>query len=125
MYADTITASMRTTIEETERRRVTQQEYNEKHGITPTQIKRAAMAKMNDSAKQKKKKKDQKYYAGPEQSSIAADPVVKYMSKEDLERSLELTRSKMQKAARDQDFMEAARLRDELFAMQEAMDGKK
>ncbi len=121
MYADTITKSMQETIDETDRRRIKQKEYNDEHGITPTQIKRGLKTSLIPNNKDKKRKK---YYVESEEVSLAADPVVGYMKKEDLERSIEITRSKMQKAARDQDFMEAARLRDELFAMQKAQEAK-
>ncbi|MCH2215714.1 MAG: excinuclease ABC subunit UvrB [Flavobacteriales bacterium] len=112
MYADKITESMRETIDETERRRMKQEAYNAEHGIKPRQIKKAASALVGKS-----KKKQHRAYIEPEEFSIAADPVVKYMTAEDLEQSIEITRKKMQKAAKDQDFMEAARLRDELFAL--------
>ena len=112
MYADKITESMRETIDETERRRMKQEAYNAEHGIEPRQIKKAASALVGKS-----KKKQHRAYIEPEEFSIAADPVVKYMTAEDLEQSIEITRKKMQKAAKDQDFMEAARLRDELFAL--------
>ncbi|HKL03408.1 MAG TPA: excinuclease ABC subunit UvrB [Cryomorphaceae bacterium] len=122
MYADRITDSMRETIDETERRRAKQQEYNSEHGIEPKQIKRSIHASMIKGSD--KKKKGRRYYSEPEETSIAADPVTKYMSSEDLEKTIGLTRQKMQKAARDQDFMEAARLRDELFALMKQVEEK-
>jgi excinuclease ABC subunit B len=111
MYADKITDSMRETIDETDRRRLKQEEYNREHGIEPTQIRKAKAAVMG------KGKSKSKAYVEPEEMNIAADPVMKYMSAEDLDQSIDITRKKMQKAAKDQDFMEAARLRDELFAL--------
>ena len=122
MYADKITNSMEQTIDETDRRRAKQNEYNIEHGITPTQIKggRKSTLIQNNS-----KKSGKKYYSEPDGVNIAADPVMAYMKPEELDKSIEITRSKMQKAARDQDFMEAARLRDELFAMQKAVEEKK
>lgn len=115
MYADKITNSMRITIDETERRRIKQEEHNTKHGITPTQIVKAASNVVGPG-----RKRPSKAYLEPDELNIAADPVMKYMSADDLEHSIEITRKKMQKAAKDQDFMEAARLRDELFALMKA-----
>ena len=115
MYADKITNSMRITIDETERRRIKQEEHNTKHGITPTQIVKAASNIVGPG-----RKRPSKSYLEPDELNIAADPVMKYMSADDLEHSIEITRKKMQKAAKDQDFMEAARLRDELFALMKA-----
>jgi len=120
MYADTVTKSMRETIDETNRRRSRQKAYNEEHGITPTQIKKG----FKETVLQGKERKKRKAYSGPTESSIAADPVVSYMKGDDLEKSMEMTRSKMQKAAKEQDFMEAARLRDELFALQKLAEEK-
>jgi excinuclease ABC subunit B len=120
MYADTMTESMRETIEETDRRRSKQQAYNEEHGLEPKQIKKAAAATVGQGRKIGKKRA----YVESEEVNIAADPVVGYMKEEDLDRSIEITRKKMQKAAKDQDFMEAARLRDELFAMMKAKEEK-
>jgi excinuclease ABC subunit B len=117
MYADEITASMRGTIDETERRRARQIEYNEKHGITPTQIKK----KRRDLFEQSNLIDDRTTVYPDEREfdkpGIAADPVVQYMSPEKLEKLIEQTKAKMQKAAKDMDFMEAARLRDEMFEL--------
>jgi len=120
MYADKVTESMRETIDETNRRRTKQSEYNEEHGIVPTQIKKAASAAVGQGRRLSKKRA----YIESDEVNLAADPVVGYMDKDDLERSIEITRSKMQKAAREQDFMEAARLRDELFALMKAKEEK-
>ena len=117
MYADKITDSMRMTIDETDRRRLTQQAYNEEHGVTPTQIKKSAAALVGQG-----KKRQSKAYVEPDGMNIAADPVMKYMSEDDLDQTIDITRKKMQKAAKDQDFMEAARLRDELFALMKAKE---
>lgn len=122
MYADRITESMRKTIEVTEHRRIVQQTYNEEHGMVPTQIRRGATTIPGG---RKSRRAEGQPYIEPDSTSIAADPVVKYMSTEDLERSMEVTRAKMKKAAKDQDFMEAARLRDELFALRQVSEQEK
>ena len=124
-YADKITESMRRTIEETGRRRVKQQAYNEEHGITPTQIKRdrvdvlrqTAVIGIHDG-------KGRHAYVEPEGLSMAADPVVKYMSADQLQRNVELLESQMRKAAKELDYITAAQLRDELFAMRKLVEDR-
>ncbi len=123
MYADKMTPSMERTITETQRRRITQEEYNKKHGITPTQIVKAKRESLVQSGG-KRDSKD-KYYTEPTEVNLAADPVIQYMSNSDLDSSIANTRKKMNKAAKDLDFMEAARLRDELFAMQKLAEDRK
>ncbi|NOZ33700.1 MAG: excinuclease ABC subunit UvrB [Chlorobi bacterium] len=110
MYADKMTKSMQKTIDETNRRREKQLKYNEEHGITPTQIKKE-LGKIHLSDKQDEYRK--KYYS-ERKTSIAADPVVKYMNKDALEKAIQNTEKKMLKTAGNLDFTEAARLRDEL-----------
>jgi len=116
MYADTITRSMQQTIDETNRRREKQLLYNEKHGITPTQIVKTSKSLMAG--------KHKKAYAEPEQLNVAADPVVKYMDKKALEKAIEKNKLSMEKAAKELNFKEAARLRDEMFALQELLKKK-
>ncbi|TXI77264.1 MAG: excinuclease ABC subunit UvrB [Flavobacteriales bacterium] len=122
-YADKITDSMRRTMEETDRRRAKQIAYNEAHGITPTQIKRdradvlkqTAVIDIHDDGRRKA-------YVEPETLSLAADPVVRYMSEEQLQKNAEVLETQMKKAAKDLDFIAAAQLRDELFAMRKLLE---
>jgi excinuclease ABC subunit B len=121
MYADIITESMRRTIDETDRRREKQLKYNEKNNITPKQIEKALISIMGDK---KEKQGQEKYYTESEQINVAADPVVQYMSKEALEKTIEKTKKAMQKAAKELDFITAAQLRDEMYALQELLKEK-
>jgi excinuclease ABC subunit B len=104
MYADTITRSMKQSIDETTKRREKQLAYNTLNNITPAQIVRT-----NRSTLQKSNK-----YTDPEGIDIAADPVIRYMGKDALKKAMVNTRSAMVKAASELDFMTAARYRDEL-----------
>ncbi|MFY0599354.1 MAG: excinuclease ABC subunit UvrB [Cyclobacteriaceae bacterium] len=124
MYADKITDSMQKAMDETTRRRAIQQEYNEAHGITPTTIIKNREAVLGQTSVADKKKGGKKYYAEPEEISIAADPVVAYMSKDQLVKLESETKAKMEKAAKDLDFMEAARLRDEMLEVQKMIGDK-
>ncbi|MCT4602328.1 MAG: excinuclease ABC subunit UvrB [Marinifilum sp.] len=119
MYADKITKSMKETIDSTNHRREKQLAYNEKHGITPKQI-----VKSKKSIIEQTQKAEPKAYAGPETVEIAADPVVQYMSKESLEKSIEKTKKLMQKAAKDMDFLQAAQYRDEMYKLQKQLKEK-
>ncbi len=114
MYADRITGSMQTAIDETNRRRSKQIAYNEEYGITPKTVLKSKEAIMFSTRVADSRKTEKKAYAGPDDQSIAADPVVAYMDREDLEKLMGKTQKNMEKAARELDFMEAARLRDEL-----------
>jgi excinuclease ABC subunit B len=114
MYADKMTESMRKAIDETDRRRAIQKAYNEEHGITPKTVFKSRESILGQTiAVDSKKSSQHKYYAGPEETNIAADPVVKYMDKAGLEKMIKATQKKMEIAAKDLDFIEAARLRDE------------
>lgn len=124
MYADKITDSMQKAIDETNRRRTIQQAYNEAHGITPTTIIKNREAVLGQTSVADKKKGGKKYYTDAEETSIAADPVVAYMSKDQLKKLVTETRAKMEKAAKDLDFMEAARLRDEMIEVQKMLKDK-
>ncbi len=116
MYADKITGSMQRTIDETNRRRELQINYNTEHGIVPKQIVKSTEGMLTHG---KKAAAAAGYSGNEEPVSVAADPVVQYMSKEQLEKTMRQTRKSMEKAAKELDFMEAARLRDELFALEE------
>ena len=121
MYADTITKSMQKAIDETNRRRAIQMAYNEEHGITPTTVLKSREAIMGQTKVADVKPLNKHYYVEPEEIRIAADPVVQYMGKNDLELLIKETQTKMEKAAKELDFMEAARLRDELFQLRERL----
>jgi len=120
MYADKITGSMQRTIVETLRRREKQLLYNEEQHITPKQIQKALISIMGNKY-EKSTINNVNYYTEKEKIDIAADPIVQYMSKEALEKAIEKTKKTMQKAAKDLEFIEAARLRDEMFALQERL----
>ena len=120
-YADNITDSMQRTIDETNRRREKQMRYNSEHGITPTQIKKEIS---NALATERKEKGPRIYNAEPQVTTIACDPIVEYMSAEQLEKSIERTRKLMQEAADKMEFVEAAQYRDEMFKLQELLKKK-
>jgi excinuclease ABC subunit B len=121
MYADVITGSMRETISETNRRRQKQLKYNEEMGITPSQIVKKTGTILSGLSK---KGISVKAYIEPEKTDIAADPVVKYMNREALEKAVEKTRKSMEKAASELDFIQAARFRDELAELQKLLRSK-
>jgi excinuclease ABC subunit B len=111
MYADKITASMQKTIDETERRRSIQQEYNEANGITPMQLK-------------KKKKSALAQYGSDsmeEKAKLAADPIVAYMSKEEIQKLIRNVKKQMEGAAKELDFVKAAQFRDEMFELEKKL----
>ncbi|HPY67294.1 MAG TPA: excinuclease ABC subunit UvrB [Bacteroidales bacterium] len=116
MYADTITGSMKMTMDETNRRRDKQLKYNEEKGITPAQIVRKTGTIL---AGLSKKGIAMKAYVEPERADIAADPVVRYMNTEALQKAMEQARNNMEKAASELDFIKAAKYRDEMAAFQE------
>lgn len=125
MYADRITDSMQKSIDETNRRRSIQQTYNEEHGIVPKTIIKNREAILGQTSAADKKKGAKKYYSQEEtEASVAADPVVAYMSKDQLKKLASDTQKKMEKAAKDLDFMEAARLRDELQEIEKMLKDK-
>lgn len=125
MYADRVTDSMRRTIDETNRRRSLQIAYNEKHGITPRTVTKSKKEIMEQTSVVDFKGGVQKAYVEPEESiNLAADPILQYMSKEELQKSIETARKEMQKAAKDLDFVAAGKYRDELYALEELFKSK-
>ena len=134
MYADEITPSMRAAIDETERRRAIQLQYNEKHGITPQAIVKERIRvvgvdkKEESENKQKKptpKKATSSIYDIDSLHHIAADPVVAYMSKDNLEKAIEKTKADMVAAAKNMDFITAAQLRDEMIRLEDKLNEMK
>lgn len=125
MYADRITDSMKKTIDESNRRRAKQLKYNEENGITPQQIRKEMSNTLVPTEEKKPKEENRKqYYTEPENISIAADPVISYMSKAELEKNIELTRKKMMEAAKQTNFIEAAQYRDEIIKLEDLLKEK-
>lgn len=125
MYADKITDSMRITIDETNRRREKQTKYNEEHGITPRTVGKSKEAIIEQTSVVDFKGGVQKVYVGiDEVNSVAADPIVQYMSKPELKKAIDKTKKDMLAAAKDMDFLLAAKLRDEMFALEKEMEGR-
>ena len=133
MYADTITESMQKTIDETARRRSIQLKYNEEHHIIPKQIEKkigstlAFSSQTNNNGKEdiRQNSKYKDVYLEPETGAFAADPIVKRMSKAELEKSIANTTALMKQAAKDLDFIQAAQYRDEIIRLQNQLKEKK
>ncbi len=121
MYADKITKSMQLTIDETNRRREKQIKYNEEHGITPQPIVKPTSTIM---AGVKQISGEPYAYSGPEEADVAADPVVKYMSKGALEKAISQAKKKMEEAASKLEFIEAAQYRDEMNKLSQLLENK-
>jgi excinuclease ABC subunit B len=125
MYADTITESMQSAIDETDRRRKVQQDYNLEHGIIPQTVIKSKEAILSQTKVADKNKSSRKYYIENEETTLAADPVVAYLSKDELLKMADRTRKAMEKAAKELEFIEAAKLRDEYLAVQKLIAEKK
>ena len=122
MYADKITKSMQKTIDSTNYRREKQLKYNIENSITPTQIVKPTREIIGYKYRSDKQTE---YLGGMGQPDIAADPVVQYMSIDGLEKAIDKTKKQMKAAAKELDFIEAARLRDEMFALQNLVSEKR
>jgi len=109
---------------ETERRRETQLKYNEKHNITPTQIVKSTEAIMGQTSVADALSPGSKAYIEKEGIDIAADPLVQYMSKEQIEKAIAKLERQMKAAVKELDFIEAARFRDEIFALREKLNSE-
>lgn len=125
MYADTITESMQQAIDETNRRRQVQIEYNKAHGITPKTIVRSKESILGQTKVADSKKSTKNYYVENEETSLAADPVVAYLGKDELQKMADRTKKSMEKAAKELEFMEAAKLRDEYMAILKLIEERK
>jgi len=124
MYADKITDSMQITMDETNRRREKQILYNAEHGITPTTVGKTKAEIMEQTSVMDFQGGVQKAYVEEDVLTLAADPIVQYMSKGDLKKSIDNTKKDMLAAAKDMDFLRAAKLRDEMFALEKMMEEK-
>jgi len=120
-YADKITESMQRTIDETSRRRSIQMAYNDKHGITPRTVSKTREEIMNQGSILDIRGNKTNAYIEPDELSIAADPIVEYMTKDQIEKMIAETERKMKKAAKELDFISAAQYRDELFALKKKL----
>lgn len=118
MYADKITKSMQKTMDETDRKRTKQLQYNAEHNIVPTALNKSKTS--GDKTMFGKSASPDNFYLLDnisQQPSVATDPVVQYMNKPQLEKLLEETQKRMKDASKQEDFLEAARLRDEMMEL--------
>jgi excinuclease ABC subunit B len=119
MYADTITDSMQRTIDETNRRREKQLAYNELHNITPTQIVKSVERILGQTAVADSRRKEPQPYFEKAAADAAADPVLQYMTDAQLTKSIAELRREIEKAVKELDFIQAAKLRDEMYALED------
>lgn len=121
LSASKITDSMQYTMDETNRRRDIQMTYNEKHGITPRTVSKTKEEILAARSILDIRGHRPTAYIEPEEPSIAADPVLSYMSKDQIEKAITETERKMRKAAKELDFITAAQYRDEIFALKKRL----
>ncbi|MEJ5089872.1 excinuclease ABC subunit UvrB [Sphingobacterium faecium] len=123
MYADRMTDSMTLTIDETNRRREKQMQYNEEHHITPRTVGKTKAEIMEQTSVADFNGLEQQIYVEPGPSvAIAADPVLQYLGEKELKKAIDTVRKKMEKAAKEMDFLEAAKLRDEMFSLEKTFN---
>jgi len=125
MYADKVTDSMQVAIDETNRRRKVQMDYNLANGITPKTVLKSKEAILGQTKVADSKRSIKKYYVEDEEKSLAADPVMAYLPKDELTKMIDNAKKAMEKAAKELEFLEAARLRDEYLALQKLVEEKK
>ena len=128
MYADRMTGSMQRAIDETNRRRATQAAYNELHGITPRTVRKSHAEILGQTSLSDYRVLDTIAYSGPDSDgalALAAEPVVAMMTRPELEKLIKTTEKQMEAAAKDLDFLTAAKLRDELSALKTMLKGKR
>ncbi len=120
-YADKMTQSMQLTIDETNRRREKQHQYNLEHNIVPTQINRSKESIMGQTKVADSRYAEEFAYVEQDRLSVAADPVVQYMKADEIKKLISATKKSMEKAAKELDFIEAARLRDEMYDLEKIL----
>ncbi|GAA3992624.1 excinuclease ABC subunit UvrB [Hymenobacter antarcticus] len=128
MYADRMTGSMQRAIDETNRRRATQAAYNEEHGITPRTVRKSHAEILGQTSLSDYRVLDTIVYSGPDSDgalALAAEPVVAMMNRTELEKLIKTTEKQMEAAAKELDFLQAAKLRDELAALKTMLKGKR
>jgi len=127
MYADRMTGSMQRAIDETNRRRATQAAYNEEHGITPRTVRKSHAEILGQTSLSDYRVIEPQAYAGPDDGALAlaAEPVVAMMNRAELEKLIKTTEKQMEAAAKELDFLQAAKLRDELAALKTMLKGKR
>ena len=124
MYADKMTDSMRVTIDETNRRRDKQMAYNTEHGITPRTVGKTREEIMEQTSVADMGVGPKAYIEPDAAAAVASDPLIEYMSEKEMKKAIETVRKRMEKAAKEMEFLEAAKLRDEMFALEKAYTDK-